>query len=175
MQEQSPRHQYIDGLLDEADQIEHWRREDGYRVWGFVIYCSTYQSGADWSEFMRRLLADIMESLSPDLLNNLALTVFDDPMKFSGATTAIVRDHFKQWAATAEQEERSPEYDPERLKISGSGSQRYRYCIQVTQEMLESILADKNENGGCAHYSGGLGGVQPLRRRLQAREEGGSD
>ncbi|CDM34854.1 unnamed protein product [Penicillium roqueforti FM164] len=60
-----------------------WLRKDGHRAWGFAIYRSTYQSDADWKEFMRRLLADTTESLEdmagPDLLDNLALTVFDDP------------------------------------------------------------------------------------------------
>ena len=137
-------HWYTGTPNNDADQIEKWLREDGHRVWGFVIYRSTYQSNADWDEFMRRLLADITESLGDaDLLDNLALTVFDDPKKFDGATTAVVRDHFKQWAATAEQEEQGPEFDPEQIKIPGS--QRYRYCIQITQEMLESVLADGNE------------------------------
>ncbi|KAJ5949944.1 hypothetical protein N7454_001528 [Penicillium verhagenii] len=71
----------------------------------------------------------------------MALTVFDDPKKFDGATTAVTRDHFKQWVATAEQEERSPEFDTERIRIDGYGVQRYRYCIQVTQEILESVIA----------------------------------
>ncbi|KAJ5947139.1 hypothetical protein N7466_000154 [Penicillium verhagenii] len=133
------------GDIWEADQIEIWRLADGYRVWGFPIYRSTYQSDAEWDEFMRRLVADTTESLCPDLFDNMALTVFDDPTKFDGATTAVIRDHFKQWVVTAEQEERSPEFDPERIKIDVYGAQRYRYCIQVTQEMLESVIADEGE------------------------------
>jgi hypothetical protein len=49
---------------------------------------------------MRYLLANTTESLEaiagPNSPDNLALTVFDDPQKFDGATTAVVRDHFKQ-------------------------------------------------------------------------------
>jgi hypothetical protein len=45
---------------------------------------------------MRRLLADTTELGGPNLLDNIALTVFDDPQKFDSATTAVVRDYFKQ-------------------------------------------------------------------------------
>jgi len=97
---------------------------------------------------MRRLLADTTESLEnmagPDLLDNLALTVFDDPQKFDSASTAVIRDHFKRWASTAEQEEQGTELDLNRVRIQES--QRYRYCIQITQEMLESVLADERES-----------------------------
>lgn len=55
----------------------------------------------------------------------------------------MVRDHFKQWVATIEQEEQCPISDPKQIRIPGS--QRYRYCIQVTQEALESALADDRE------------------------------
>lgn len=148
VQELSPRHPHYSAQNNDADRIEKWLREDGHRVWGLVIYRSTYQSDADWDEFMRRILADTTESLEAmagiDLLDNLALTVFDDPQKFDGATTAVIRDYFKQWAATAEQEEQGPEFDPDRIRALES--QRYRYCIQVTQEMLESALADEREN-----------------------------
>lgn len=83
VQEQSPHHPYISSHSNIADKIERWLRKDGHRAWGFAIYRSTYQSDADWKEFMRRLLVDTTESLEdmagPDLLDNLALTVFDDP------------------------------------------------------------------------------------------------
>lgn len=148
VQEQSPRHPYISSRSNIADKIEHWLRKDGHRAWGFVIYRSTYQSDADWEELMRRLLADTTESLEnmagPDLLDNLALTVFDDPQKFDSASTAVIRDHFKRWASTAEQEEQGTELDPNRVRIQES--QRYRYCIQITQEMLESVFADERES-----------------------------
>lgn len=35
-----------------------------------------------------------------DLLDDFAPTVFEDP-SFEGATTAVLRDHFNQWATTA--------------------------------------------------------------------------
>lgn len=85
---------------------------------------------------MRRLLANTEETLEGtgglDLLDNLAVTVFQDS-SFDGATAAVVRDHFKRWAATAAQQEQG----------TGPGfSERYLYCIQVTQDVLDSVLAD---------------------------------
>lgn len=92
---------------------------------------------------MRRLLADTEETLEGDggldLLDNLALTVFEDSRSFDGAATAVVWDHFNRWAATAVQQEQG-------TGPGLFGSQRYRYCIQATQDVLDSVLAD--EEGG---------------------------
>jgi hypothetical protein len=66
-----------------------------------------------------------------DMMDRLVLTVFDDRATFDCATTSFVREHFKKWAATAPQEEQG----------AGPGNaQRYRYCIQVTDECLNSII-----------------------------------
>ncbi|KAF7182524.1 hypothetical protein CNMCM7691_002095 [Aspergillus felis] len=66
-----------------------------------------------------------------DMMDRLSLTVFEDQTTFDGATTSFVREHFKKWAATAPQEEQG----------TGPGNaQRYRYCIQVTDESLDSII-----------------------------------
>ncbi|KAJ5177080.1 uncharacterized protein N7482_002957 [Penicillium canariense] len=150
VQQLSPRHPHLNALTNSSDMIERFLREDGHRAWGLVIYRSSYQNEAAWDEFMRRLLANTTKLLElgagPNLLDNLALTVFDDPSKFNNATTAVVRDHFKQWAATMEQEEQGPISDPNHIRITGS--QRYRYCIQVTQEALGSALADDREKMG---------------------------
>ena len=115
VQQLSPRHPHRSALINNADRIERFFWEDGHRAWGFVIYRSTY---LEWGAGL-------------DLLDNLALTVFDDPSKFNIATTAVIRDHFKPWAATMEQEEQGPFSDPKQIR--SPGSQRYRYCIQVTQ------------------------------------------
>lgn len=136
-----------------AREIECSLQEDDHRAWGFVIYRSTYQDQAAWDEFMRRLLANTTEYLEEeeglDLLDNLALTVFDDPSKFNNASTSVVRDHFKQWAATMEEEEQGLVSRPKHLRIPRS--QRYRYCIQVTQEALESVFADDSVKMGFMH------------------------
>ncbi|CEN62390.1 hypothetical protein ASPCAL09025 [Aspergillus calidoustus] len=95
---------------------------------------------------MRLLLADTedtvyMGSGETDLLNNLAITVIEDRAALDGATAAAVRENFRAWAATAPQREQGVNSRiqpvPPRLGIS---SQRYRYCLQVGREELESVL-----------------------------------
>ncbi|KAG2026278.1 hypothetical protein GB937_001786 [Aspergillus fischeri] len=59
-----------------------------------------------------------------DMMDRLALTVFDDRTTFD-------RGHPLKWAATAPQEEQG----------TGPGNaQHYRYCSQVTDECLDSII-----------------------------------
>jgi hypothetical protein len=71
-----------------------------------------------------------------DLLESFRLAVFEDRSKFDGASTTAVREHFKQWAATAPQEEQG---------TGPSNSHRYRYCIYVDDEALKSIV-ESNPN-----------------------------
>ncbi|KAF4216900.1 hypothetical protein CNMCM8980_007950 [Aspergillus fumigatiaffinis] len=118
-----------------ADCVELDLEKDGHRTWGFVMYRCTYKSDADWDEFMRRLRIHTEKSMESynglDMMDRLVLTVFDDRATFDCATTSFVREHFKKWAATAPQEEQG----------AGPGNaQRYRYCIQVTDECLNSII-----------------------------------
>jgi hypothetical protein len=69
-----------------------------------------------------------------DMMDSLSITVFEDRSILDGASTSVVvREHFKQWAATAPQQEQ------------GTGpalSQRYRYCVQVDAVALESVIHD---------------------------------
>ncbi|KAL4903828.1 hypothetical protein BDW74DRAFT_185915 [Aspergillus multicolor] len=126
-----------------GDILEESLHIDGHRAWGFVIYRCTYKNDADCAAFLRLLLDDTKKMLllsagELDLLRNLALTIFDDPTKFDGVTAAVVREHFKDWAAAA----------PVREQGAGKGlcpkpgfvSQRYAYCLQVGEEELESVL-----------------------------------
>ncbi|KAJ5187492.1 hypothetical protein N7449_010486 [Penicillium cf. viridicatum] len=144
VQRLSPRLPGMSPRFNNADQIEQYLHEDGLRAWGFVIYRCTYQSNTAWDEFMRRLLANTKDMLESegglDLLDNLALTVIEDPGSLDGATTAVIRHHFEQWVATAVHQEQ------------GTGpallwSERYRYCLQITQDVLDSVLTDENEAG----------------------------
>lgn len=118
-----------------ANCVEDDLEEDGHRKWGFVMYRCTYKSDSDWNEFMRRLCIhtekDMEHCNGLDMLERFTLTVFDDQTTFDGATTSFVREHFKKWAATAPQEEQG----------TGPGNaQRYRFCIQVTDESLDSVI-----------------------------------
>lgn len=84
---------------------------------------------------MRRLRPRVQDTLEfyngPDLMDSLELTVFDVPSIFDDASASAIREHFKQWAATAPQHEQG---------TGPSLSQRYRYCIQVDNEALESVI-----------------------------------
>ena len=122
---------------NQADNIERYLQEDGHRTWGFVIYRCTYESDDDWDQFMERLRDQIRRTLEScnglDMMDSLSITVFEDRSILDGASTSVVREHFKQWAATAPQQEQ------------GTGpalSQRYRYCVQMDAVALESIIHD---------------------------------
>jgi hypothetical protein len=124
--------------LNSADNIERYLQRDGHRKWGFVIYRCTYDSDANWQEFMARLYQQVAKTLQfyngLDLMESLDLRVFDDPSLFDDASTSAVRDHFTEWAATASYQEQN---------TGPAQSQRYRYCIQVDDEALESVLSDE--------------------------------
>ncbi|RHZ45929.1 uncharacterized protein CDV56_100730 [Aspergillus thermomutatus] len=145
VQRLSPRLPDRSPRLNMADRIERDLHEDGLRAWGFVIYRCTYQSNTAWVEFMRRLLANTKDTLESggglDLLDNLALTVIEDSGSLDGATTAVIRQHFQQWVATAVQEE------PGTTSPGLQWSQRYKYCLQITQDVLDSVLTDEEEGG----------------------------
>lgn len=122
-----------------ADNIERYLEEDGHRKWGFVIYRCTYENNSDWEEFMARLRYRIRNTLEfyngLDMMDSLLLTVFDDKSLFDDASTMSVREHFKQWTATAPAIEQGE-------GVAASVAQRYRFCIQVDEAALESVVRD---------------------------------
>ncbi|KAI9823659.1 MAG: hypothetical protein M1826_007677 [Phylliscum demangeonii] len=127
-------------LFNEADSLERHLDEDGHRTWGFVIYRCTYGRDDEWTQFMDRLRLEIRQRLESsnglDMMDRLQLTVVEDRSTWDGASTALVREHFKQWAATAPQQEQG----------TGPGlSQRYRYCVQMDAVALASILDDYDD------------------------------
>lgn len=122
-----------------ADELERLLQVDGFKTWGFVVYRCTYQSDSDWEKFVTLFLGRVMRKLKYysglDLLDDFAPTVFEDP-SFEGATTAVLRDHFNQWAATAMHREQGVPPGVERYPRPG----RYRFFVMVYQEALESVL-----------------------------------
>ncbi|KAJ0413597.1 hypothetical protein BJY00DRAFT_57786 [Aspergillus carlsbadensis] len=112
-------------------------QQDGHRVWGVVLYRSTYKSDADWAEFLRRLLFRTQRFIEishpPDLVNQFRLTVLEDESAFDGATTSAIRAHFKQWTETAVEDEQGASAHPKE-------AQRYRYCVQVDEKALDSVV-----------------------------------
>lgn len=126
-----------------ADNIERSLHEDGDTVWGFVIYRCTYASDAEWQTFINRLQQYIRNTLSVynglDMLNSMAFTVIEDKQKFDGVRVRDVRDAFVEWVRLQTGEQKEVPYDGRMV------SQRYRYCIVVDEEALESVLEDEEE------------------------------
>lgn len=133
-----------------ADKIEHQMHETCYDFWGFAIYRTTYESDDDWSEFLRKLEAQMTRTFDRcngrDILNAFRWTIFSDRDLYDGADTATIRAHFRHWSEQAAQQERSPQplRDPTWEKDAPSRrtgvSARYQFCIQVDEESLSSIV-----------------------------------
>lgn len=122
--------------LKNADNVQRQFQDDGYKVWGWVIYRCTYESETDWEAFITRIRFYIHDTLraynSLDMLESLNYHVFDDQALFDGARPATVREHFAQWAVTAPQQEQGTD---------AKQSQRYNYCIHVDKEALSSVIS----------------------------------
>jgi hypothetical protein len=128
-----------------ADRIEKGLQTDGHQSWGFVIYRCTYESDDNWDSFMERLKCGARKTLEfyngLDLLDSFKFTVLSDREQFDGASTSAIRDHFKQWCSTAIREEQGlePTFGP-----WGTQAQRYRYCVFVDDESMESFLEEES-------------------------------
>lgn len=129
-----------------ADRLEKALNEAGFQSWGFPIYRCTYQSDSDWAEFLRRYRWHVADSLEHhnglDLLESFKMTVFKNQAPFGGVgvstSTATIREHFQQWATTAIQEEQG--VSPDMLSLAYVEAARYRFCLFVGEESLQSVL-----------------------------------
>ncbi|KAJ5123981.1 uncharacterized protein N7515_007806 [Penicillium bovifimosum] len=125
---------------NEADVIEKNMLDDGFRTWGLVIYRCTYKSDSDWKEFMRRFLYHVRDTLEYydglDMLDSFVPTVMDDKTRFDGVTPSIVRDYFNQWARTTCETEQGVPFD----RAQWANTARYKFCIMVDEEALQSVL-----------------------------------
>ncbi|KAL4971275.1 hypothetical protein BDW66DRAFT_155821 [Aspergillus desertorum] len=82
---------------------------------------------------------------------NLAITVFENRDAFDGATAAVVPEHFRGWAATAPKREQGTSYIQPSVGLISS--QRYRYCLQVGREELESVLRPPEQPISSLYFS----------------------
>lgn len=78
-----------------------------------------------------------------DLLKNFAPTVLEDRSLFVGASTSVIREHFKEWVVTACQQEEG--ISSKQLEYAQSG--RYKFCLMVNEEALQSVLNAPPEDG----------------------------
>lgn len=150
--------------FNDADNIEKQLQEDGYKIWGWVIYRCTYESDKEWEAFMTRLRSTIHNTLeinnALDVLENLDYRVFEDKALFDKASPAGIREHFEEWTTTALHHEQGPE------AVYSRDSQRYNYCLHIDQAALVSVLSapdpleDYLSNGFvnlvCLHIRGGM-------------------
>lgn len=73
-----------------------------------------------------------------DLLESFQLTVFEDEALYGNASTVTIRDNFQQWARTAIQDEQG--VSPDMIHRSSIQATRYRFCLFVDEESLQSVL-----------------------------------
>jgi len=130
--------------FNDADQIEQQLQEDAHRTWGFVIYRTTYGNDEDWAEFLKRLRLRMEKAFDifngQNILDLFTLTVIGDREHLDGASTAAIRERFRQWCTTAPQsEQQHGAVGAERRLMR---SPRYRYAIQVDATSLHSIVYD---------------------------------
>jgi hypothetical protein len=121
--------------FNDADNLERQMREDGHQKWGWLIYRTTYDSDEQWQAFLERFGYYVHATLEfhngVDLESSLDIQVLSDRETLEGATPDDVRQYFQQWAEVASMEEQG--------RPAGL-AQRYRYCLHVDQEALESVL-----------------------------------
>jgi len=110
-------------------------REDGHQKWGWIIYRCTYDCDEQWQAFLERFGYYVHATLSfhngEDLESSLDIQVLQGREAFQGATPDDVRQYFRQWAEVASMQEQG--------RPAGH-AQRYRYCLHVDQEAVESVL-----------------------------------
>lgn len=89
---------------------------------------------------MRRFLYHVRETLEYydglDMLDSFMPTVMDNKTRFDGVTPSIVRDYFNQWARTACETEQGVPFD----RAQWANTARYKFCIMVDEEALQSVL-----------------------------------
>ena len=139
--------------FNQGDLIERQMQTDGHHTWGYVIYRTTYSSDDDWVEFLRRLRFRMERTFDRcngrDILDAFTLTVFSDRSLFDGADTSSIRAHFRQWAENAFRAEQQQQQPQDASVVGGGGEQvrigqspRYRFCMQVDEAALHSVVHD---------------------------------
>lgn len=135
--------------FNRADMIEDQMHRCNESTWGFLVYRTTYDSNADWLEFISRLNATIKDDFDAyngsDVFDRMNMTVMSDKELFDGASTHDVRKHFQGWIARNE-----PPKTPHRMCPSQPGTwfsvrtpSRYVYIVSVDAESLHSIIHDE--------------------------------
>jgi hypothetical protein len=129
----------------ETERINDMLDYYGLRKWGFVIYRCTYDDDSAWDRFMQHLNARkdavLIDTYDDErLAQHLDWNVQQDP-SLDRATTDQVRERFKTWVATDARAEMPTSIDQQH-KLQGllHENPRYKYCIRVDAEAMQSVL-----------------------------------
>ncbi|CAI7653923.1 unnamed protein product [Penicillium bialowiezense] len=122
-----------------ADLIERNMEMDEFRSWGITMYRTTYKSNTDWAKFLDRFMGSVRTELESydgvDMLESFRPVVMDDA-RFDVATPDQIRDAFAEWARGACETEQGVPYN----RAESAFSARYRLCIMVDEEAMQSVL-----------------------------------
>ena len=105
--------------------IERQMQEDGHRIWGYVIYRTSYSSEDDWTDFRRRLryhVEDTFKYYNGQDTFELFTLIFSDPTLFDRADT--------------------PEDDSGGEEVRMGRSPHSQFCVQVDAAALNSVVYD---------------------------------
>jgi hypothetical protein len=163
---------------DITGKIEQHMQSDRHRIWGFVIYRTTYQSDEGWERFLRQLdheMKAALESLdrynSQDFMDKFGLAVFDDRNEFDGASTHKIRSHFQRWCVQAYKTEQRAGLE----FVAIGRSQRYIYAVQVDEEAMLSVIAPWELSASLEHLEPGWVRLIDKRWYLGKTEHSSSD
>lgn len=129
----------------ETERINDMLNHYGLQKWGFVIYRCTYEDDNAWDRFMHHLNSSknamLIDTYNDEhLARNLDWNVQQDS-SLNHATKDQVHDNFRAWVATDARSEilTSAEHQLN-LKALLHDNPRYKYCIQVDAEAMQSVL-----------------------------------
>lgn len=131
-----------------ADMIEQHTQQDGHKIWGFVMYRTTYSSDEQWARFLERLDVETTRRFEDDngldVLENRRATIMDDEAQFNNMDSHAIRKHFSAWICQAYSQEQG--LDIQDRGLPTGRSPRYRFAIQIDDESLASILEDLDDS-----------------------------
>ncbi|KAK5151423.1 hypothetical protein LTS14_009266 [Recurvomyces mirabilis] len=119
-------------IFSDADNIERQLQADGHKIWGCVSYGSTYENEDYWKELLSRLHARTVDTLefweASNMLDSLDYKTFDEHGLFDRASTTTIREHFKNWTATAPLDEQGRRRSPALSRVPRTATQQSK-CL----------------------------------------------
>lgn len=129
----------------ETERINDMLKYYGLQKWGFIVYRCRYNDNDAWDRIMHHLNArkdTVLKNIFDDdcLAQHLDWNVQQD-LSLNYATKDQVRDRFGAWVATyARAEMPTSASSQERLEGLLYENPRYKYCIHVDADSMQSVL-----------------------------------